>query len=188
MLATRNIKTGVVLIAFLAGASFANPNESYPVRYDLGAPVSEDRLEKLLTAIPPDGEGLPNGEGAFDDGKSIYEAKCAGCHGVDLAGTPAARPLIGGRQSLTTSGPLPTVESYWPYATSVFSYVRNTMPTTAPGSLTNAEVYSLLAYILASADIIEKGQAMNKDSLPAVIMPNRNGFIPDPRPDVANTR
>ena len=34
---------------------------------------------------------LPNLSWAADDGATLYKAKCAACHGVDLAGKPAAR-------------------------------------------------------------------------------------------------
>lgn len=158
---------------------------AYPDRFGLGTPVAAERWPALLTAIPPDGEGLPDGAGTYAEGQRLFRDKCESCHGADLAGTPAGRPLIGGRGSLTTERPLKTVESYWPSAPAVFSYIRNAMPTTAPGSLGNADVYALLAYILGSADIVSRDLVLDRDSLPEVRMPNRDGFVPDPRPDVA---
>jgi len=92
--------------------------------------------------------------------------------------------LIGGRGTLATKNPVMTVESYWPYATTLFDYVRRAMPFQAPGSLTADEVYSVSAYILAEANIIDKTTVLDAQSLPSVQMPNREGFIPDPRPEL----
>jgi len=158
---------------------------SYPDSYDLGKTVSQAAREQLLTTIPPDGVGLPEGSGTFEMGRGIYETKCMACHGNELQGTDTGMPLIGGRGTLATNAPKKTVESYWPYATSVFSYIRNAMPISVPGSLTNVEVYSLMAYLLGSAGIIHTDVVMNKHTLADVRMPNRDGFVRDDRPDVA---
>jgi hypothetical protein len=96
----------------------------------------------------------------------------------------AALRLIGGRGTLTSQKPIVTVESYWPYATTLFDYVRRAMPFQAPGSLSNDEVYAVSAYILGEAKIIDKATVLDAQSLPKVQMPNRDGFIPDPRPEV----
>lgn len=92
--------------------------------------------------------------------------------------------LIGGRGTLTTKAPVLTVESFWPYATTLFDYVHRSMPFTAPGSLSPDEVYAVCAYILAEAKIIDRSMVLDAQSLPRVIMPNRDGFIPDPRPEI----
>jgi S-disulfanyl-L-cysteine oxidoreductase SoxD len=121
----------------------------------------------------------------------VYETACAACHGANLqgvAGLPnmpagAALRLIGGRGTLTTKNPVMTVESYWPYATTLFDYVRRAMPFQAPGSLTADEIYAVLAYILAEGNIIDKAAVLDAETLPRVQMPNRDGFIPDPRPE-----
>ena len=129
-----------VLFVTLATNSYSNDETfTYPENYDFGERVAKERLATLTASIPPDGEGLPRGTGTFIAGKQVYLNKCEGCHGVDLTGTELGRPLIGGRGSLTTDAPIKTIESYWPYATSIFSYVRDTMPTTAPGSLSNSD-------------------------------------------------
>ncbi len=94
--------------------------------------------------------------------------------------------LLGGRGSLVGGKPVKTIESYWPYATTVFDYVRRAMPFNAPGSLTDSEVYAVTAYILGEANIVPKGEVIDAQSLAKVKMPNRDGFIPDPRPDVKN--
>ena len=76
-----------------------------------------------------------------------------------------------------------TVESYWPYATTLFDYVRRAMPFQAPGSLAADEIYAVVAYILGEGNVIDKSIVLDAQSLPQVRMPNRDGFIPDPRPE-----
>src|SRR6266545_2809540 len=113
---------------------------------------------------------------------------CAACHGERLEGNPAmgigGDRLIGGRGTLATKSPVKTVESYWPYATTLFDYVRRAMPFQAPGSLTADEIYAVLAYILAEGNVIDKAMVLDAQTLPRVQMPNRDGFILDPRPEL----
>jgi cytochrome c len=105
-----------------------------------------------------------------------------------LQGNPAkgvgGDKLIGGRGTLASKSPVKTVESYWPYATTLFDYVKRAMPFSSPGSLTNDQVYGVVAYILSEAKIIPPTDTMNATTLPKVEMPNRNGFEPDPRPEL----
>lgn len=181
----------VFLLALLSvfACGHADPSRGeYPERFDFGTVLADGGRDVPRAAIPPDGEGLPEGSGTFEQGARIYAQKCASCHGEKLEGTSAGLPLIGGRDSLKDAAPLRTIESYWPYAPPVFSYIRNAMPTTAPGSLGDDEVYALMAYILGLAKIVPRDRVMNGESLPAVQMPNRDGFVPDPRPDVGPGR
>ena len=92
--------------------------------------------------------------------------------------------LIGGRGTLTSQKPILTVESYWPYATTLFDYIRRAMPFQAPGSLTSDDIYAVAAYILVEAKIIDKSAVLDAQTLPKVQMPNRDGFVPDPRPEI----
>jgi S-disulfanyl-L-cysteine oxidoreductase SoxD len=152
-----------------------------------GTPVTPQELSGLF-AIPPDGRGLPPGRGTADKGRAVFQEGCAACHGERLEGNLqpgiGGDRLIGGRGSLATSSPVKTVESYWPYATTLFDYVKRAMPFNAPGSLTDEQVYAVVAYILNQAGIIGPNDAMDARTLPAIRMPNRDGFIPDPRPEV----
>jgi cytochrome c len=140
-------------------------------------------------SYPADGRGLPPGKGSYAEGAKVYQAKCMACHGEKLEGTKVGDKLIGGRGSIVNSDPakppVKTIESYWPYATTIFDYTKRSMPFNAPGSLTDHEVYAVTAYILGEANIVPKNAVMDAATLPKVEMPNRNGFVsPDPRPDV----
>ena len=185
------LRAGVMLIALACAISAASA-QGYPSSFSFGASASDQEVAAVAIAIPADGRGLPPGSGDHAKGKQVYETACAACHGADLkgvAGLPdmpsgAALRLIGGRGTLTDQKPILTVESYWPYARILFDYTRRAMPYMAPGSLTADEVYAVCAYILAEANIIEKTAVMDRNTLPKVQMPNRDGFIPDPRPEV----
>ena len=131
-----------------------------------------------------DGAGLPPGSGSVGDGQVVYASKCAGCHGRSGEGG-YADALVGGKGTLATAKPVRTVGSYWPYATTLFDYVRRAMPYNAPQSLTAEQTYAVVAYVLFLNQILAAGAVLDAKSLPAVQMPNRHGFTaPDPRPDV----
>lgn len=133
--------------------------------------------------VRADGQGLPPGHGSAREGEKIFAAACAVCHGAKGEGKPADR-LVGGFGTLATAKPVRTVGSYWPYATTLFDYIRRAMPFNAPQSLTADQVYAVSAYILYLNNIVTEDTVLDATSLPRVKMPNRNGFTsPDPRPD-----
>jgi cytochrome c len=142
----------------------------------LGTPVSAEELAAWDISIQPNGDGLPAGSGSAKQGAEIYAAKCVACHGVDGQGQPNDR-LVGGQGTLTDLAQIRTIGSFWPYATTVFDYIRRAMPFLTPQSLTNDEVYALTAYLLAENGIIDDNETMNARTLPRVRMPNRDGFI-----------
>ena len=148
-----------------------------------GRPLAPGDMARYV-AVPPSGAGLPSGHGTAAEGATIYAGSCVACHGAKLEGVkdtdgPA---LIGGRGTLASKKPVKTVESYWPYATTVFDYVKRAMPFNAPGSLTNDQVYAVTAFILAQGHVIAPDAQLDAQTLPAVRMPNRDGFVRDPRP------
>jgi cytochrome c len=146
-----------------------------------GQPIAPADLAPWNIDIEPSGAGLPAGSGTVAQGEAVFAAKCQACHGEKGAGQPNDR-LVGGKGTLAPGqNPVKTVGSYWPYATTLFDYVRRAMPWTNPKSLTNDEVYAVAAYILNLNGIVGADAVMNKDTLAKVNMPNKDGFIPFPR-------
>ncbi len=142
----------------------------------LGRAATAEEIKAWSISIAPGGAGLPAGSGSVQQGVAVYAAKCAACHGEKGNGKPADA-LVGGLGTLATAEPVRTVGSYWPYATTLFDYVRRAMPTSAPMSLTNDEVYAVTAYVLNINGIVAGDAIMNAQSLPQVKMPNRDGFV-----------
>jgi cytochrome c len=131
----------------------------------------------------PSGAGLPAGAGRIEDGERIYAQKCAACHGRSGEGGPMDK-LVGGQGTLSSERPVKTVGSFWPYATTLFDFVRRAMPFNAPQTLSNDEVYAVTGYLLHLNGIVPADAVMDARTLPAVRMPNASGFVGDPRPDV----
>ena len=149
-----------------------------------GQPIAPADIAAWDISIGPDGVGLPLGRGTAIEGEAIYVAKCQACHGekgirpnVALAGA-----LVGGMGTLAPDKtPLKTVGSFWPYATTLFDYIRRAMPFQESKSLTADELYAVSAYILNLNGIVRSNDVIDAQSLPNVRMPNRDGFIPFPR-------
>jgi cytochrome c len=127
-------------------------------------------------SVGPDGVGLPPGKGTPPTGMLVYEQKCQACHGATGAGQPNDR-LVGGQGTLASKAPVRTIGSYWPYATTVFDYVRRSMPYIQPQSLSDDEVYAVTAYLLNLNGIIGANDEMNAQTLPKVKMPNQSNFV-----------
>jgi cytochrome c len=145
-------------------------------RAELGRPAPAELIRRLDRTVDRNGNGLSAGSGTVAAGRAIFADKCASCHGE--AGTGgAAEPVVGGRGSLTSAKPLKTVGSYWPYGTTLFDYVRRAMPLTAPQSLADREVYGLVAYLLWRNGVVAANTRLDRESLPRVRMPNRDGFV-----------
>ena len=144
---------------------------------DLGRLASPEEIASWDISIGPDGAGLPPGSGTAKQGETIYLAKCLACHGEKGAGKPNDQ-LVGGQGTLAPDQvPVRTVGSFWPYATTVFDYVRRAMPLNESKSLTDDEMYAVVAYILHLNGVIGENDAINAQTLPAVRMPNRDGFV-----------
>lgn len=142
----------------------------------LGKTPSKMILRNWNMDVFPDGWGLPKGSGDAIKGKLVYEKHCRSCHGVD-GGGGSADELAGAQHGLRDNPPDKTIGTYWPYATTVFDFTRRSMPLTAPGSLTDDELYAVTAYLLYLNGIIGQQDEMNAKTLPRVNMPNREGFI-----------
>lgn len=141
----------------------------------LGEPADPARITAWSIDVSPDGAGLPPGRGSVEEGAKIFATKCEGCHGAAGAGKPADR-LTGGIGTLASAHPVKTVASYWPYATTLFAYIRGSMPITSPRSLSADETYALCAYLLSIDGIVAKDAVLDAKTLPKVGMPNARGF------------
>jgi S-disulfanyl-L-cysteine oxidoreductase SoxD len=146
-----------------------------------GKPVMQADIAAWDISIGPDGAGLPPGQGTAAQGEIVFAAKCQACHGEKGAGGPNDR-LVGGAGTIAPGkAPVKTVGSYWPYATTLFDYVRRAMPWDRPKSLTDEEVYAAAAYVLYLNGVIGQDDVLDAQSLPKVKMPNREGFTAFPR-------
>ncbi len=155
----------------LAAPAFAQQSPN------LGKAISAEDLAPWDISIGPDGAGLPPGSGTVKQGEAVFAAKCQACHGEKGGGTPNDR-LVGGQGTLAGDKPaVKTVGSYWPYATTLFDYIRRAMPLNESKSLTSDEVYSVVAYLLNLNGVIPESEVLNAQSLPKVTMPNREGFV-----------
>ena len=175
-----DLLVGVGLIVWAAAVPHAQT-------YGLGRSVSPEEIRKYDVLIPPSGAGLPAGSGSAEKGKAIYAAQCARCHGATGREGPED-VLVGGIGSLATGRPQKTVGSYWPYATTLWDYLNRAMPFDRPGVLSPDDVYSVTAYVLQLNGIVPATDVLDANTLPTIRMPNREGFIPDARPDTGTKR
>ncbi len=148
--------------------------------YGIGRPATADEVAAWDVTIGPDGRGLPAGSGTAKDGAQVYEVRCKECHGPQGAGGEQAA-LVGKPEQLAQTPPLKTVGSYWPYATTLFDYTRRAMPFKQPGTLSADQVYAVTAYILHLNGLVAQDEVLDRERLPLVAMPNRDGFVRDPR-------
>lgn len=149
----------------------------------VGRTATPEEIRGLGLAIAPDGGGLPEGSGTVAAGRDVFAMHCSRCHGPKGEGD-VGPALVGGQGTLATAKPFKTVGSFWPYATTLWDYINRAMPFDRPGLLKPSEVYAAAAFILNLNRIIDDAAVMDADSLPKVKMPNRDGFVSDPRPDV----
>jgi cytochrome c len=164
------IFSAALLSAMMTDASLAEtPN--------LGKPIDEAAIAAWDISILPDGTGLPKGGGTPAQGAVIYAEKCAACHGDNGKGGGPAAALVSDNVIAGISASQKTIKNFWPYATTIFDFVRRAMPFQTPRSLTDDEVYALTAYILAENRLIGANEMMNAQTLPQVKMPNREYFI-----------
>ncbi|MBI2756766.1 MAG: cytochrome c [Chloroflexi bacterium] len=169
-------------------AAFASPapapSPAAAGTFGFGRPATQDRVRGIDIEIRgSDGAGLPQGGGTATEGRAVYTAKCAACHAANGEGTAAGPKLVDAtpfRAGTVTA----TVGNYWPYAPTLYDYIRRAMPFNAPGSLSDQEVYQLTAFLLSANGLIGENDRMDAQTLPRVQMPNRASFTsPDPRPD-----
>lgn len=164
------------------------PGIALPVQsLGIGRPATKDEIKGWDIDVRPDGHGLPDGKGSVKDGEALYQDRCAACHGEFGEGKDRWPALIGGSGKLTDDDPKKGVGNYWPYATTLFDYIKRAMPFGNAQSLTDDEVYAITAYVLHLNDVLKQDAALDRDSLPKIRLPNAANFVPDPRPDVQGT-
>jgi S-disulfanyl-L-cysteine oxidoreductase SoxD len=164
------------LTALLIGWLIRDAGAQTGVHPMLGRPIAPDEIRAISINAFPDGSGLPSGRGDARQGQTVFERSCASCHGPKGIGG-SAEELAGANTDLRSETPDKTIGTYWPYATTVFDFVRRAMPLDAPRSLSDDQVYAATAYLLFLNGLIGIDQEMNAQTLPAVRMPNRDGFI-----------
>ena len=169
------------------GRGTVHKPEPAPARFEVGRIATPGEVALVNLDVNPKGEGLPPGQGDAAAGAVVYAAQCASCHGPKGEGGIAPNPKLVGREprdfsfATSTTNLTKTVGNYWPYATTLFDYIRRAMPQVTPGSLTANETYAVIAWILAENEVIARDQVMDAQSLPRVVMPSRDRFVRDDR-------
>jgi mono/diheme cytochrome c family protein len=178
----RKFYIGMLTVVALASAASAHAQSPYGI----GRPATPAEIAGWNIDIDRDGHNLPPGSGSVSHGREVFDQQCAACHGAKGEGGVGDK-LVGGQGTLATENPVRTVGSYWPYAPTLFDYIRRAMPQNAPQSLSNDDVYAVSAYILNLNGLLAADATLDARTLPAIKMPNRSMFVGDPRPDVKNT-
>ena len=170
-----NLLAGIIAAMAACGTALAQT----PVYENVGRSPTDEEVRAWDISIGPEGKELPPGSGTAQEGANIYARRCAVCHGP--TGTEAqwnSGRLVGGQGTLRDNVPIRTIGSFWPFATTIFDFVRRAMPQNEEGKLSADELYSLTAFLLFMNGIIKEDEGMDAKSLPKVQMPNRNGFVP----------
>jgi S-disulfanyl-L-cysteine oxidoreductase SoxD len=180
----------VLALVLLAGCKVDSRDDYLgdkdPHQFALGRPASAAEIAAVDIDVSPNGAGLPAGSGTAEEGAKVYAANCASCHGDDGEGKPPAYPqLIGGPKGafdFASDPKIPrTIGNYWPYATTLYGYIRRAMPLTAPGSLTPEQTYAVSAYLLSREGILPANATLDARSLAAIRMPALSHFVKDDR-------
>ena len=167
------VATATAAVAMLCACAASPSPSSGPL--GLGKPATAQEIAAWDIDVRPDGKGLPKGSGSVAQGKAIYDARCAACHGAKGEKGPAPR-LVGGIGSLATKTPVMSVGSFWPYAPTLYDYINRSMPFDKPQTLSADEVFAVTAYTLLLNGIVREDGEMDATSLPRVQMPNQAGF------------
>jgi S-disulfanyl-L-cysteine oxidoreductase SoxD len=178
---TRELCIAAFAVVALACATSAQAQ----VPYGIGRAATPAEIAGWNIDIDRYGNNLPPGSGSVGHGREVFDQQCAACHGAKGEGGVGDR-LVGGQGTLATPEPVKTVGSYWPYAPTLFDYIRRAMPQNAPQSLSNDDVYAVSAYIFHLNGLLSAEATLDARMLSAIKMPNREMFVGDPRPDVKN--
>lgn len=184
-------RVAIIALSLLASACKLDTRDDYlgdkdPKQFGLGRPATPAEIAAVDIDVSPTGAGLPPGSGTPAQGAPLFAANCASCHGANGEGTPPLYPqLVGGPKGsfdFASDYKIPrTIGNYWPYATTLYDYIRRAMPLAAPGSLTADQTYAVTAYLLNREGLIPATAVMDAHSLPALVMPAKNHFVNDDR-------
>jgi hypothetical protein len=174
--------------------------------YGFGTPIAEAALEKWNIVVDGDGKGLPDPKVGMtvEEGGKVYVQFCGMCHGEFGEGAKGYLPLAV-EENLTTSdffdpAPIKAVGNYWPYAVTLFDYIRRTMPFWTPNApyIGDAGYMGMTGYILQSNYIPmdDEGTELSDDTFfnSEVLMKmnkymkNQGNFFCDHRPVIHNAR
>ena len=185
MRCSKFLAAGMLLVASTPALAQA------PSFSNVGRAATKEEIHAWDIAVAPDGKGLPPGQGTAKEGATIFEAKCASCHGQAAEGGKIGPTLLGSKndiETFTTLRPVRSIGGYWAFATTVWDYINRAMPRNQGGSLRPDEVYALTAFILSKNGIIRESDILDAKSLPKIQMPNRNGFVPQRFEDIPDER
>ena len=160
-----------------------------------GRTPTKNELEAWSTTVTPL-IAPPKGHGTVTQGADLYDSKCGMCHGDFGSGGGGYPSLAKGnayeglktlknqRTNDTAEGPVRVFGNYWPQASTLWWYIKEGMPHPAPKSLTDDQVYALVAYILNINEMKIDGQLVSDDydldqaKFMRIVMPNKDGFVP----------
>ena len=165
----------LVCLTLLVPGTACHRGDRAPSRFGFGRPAKPAEIDSMSIAVMPDGRGLPPGSGDPAAGKLVYTAKCAMCHGANGTEGPFVRLIA----PMGDTGKIKAIGNYWPYATTLFDYIRRAMPLNAPGTLSNGEVYGLTAWLLQANKVIPTGTVITASTLPRIVMPAKKFFVSD---------
>ena len=178
MLRFRNLRTAACVLLVAAGAGGIASAQ----KLGMGREALSEEITGWDVDVRPDGKGLPPGQGTAAQGEDIFQSQCASCHGEFGEGRDRWPVLAGGIGTLKHDRPEKTIGSYWPYASTVFDYIKRAMPFGNAQSLSNDDLYAVTAYVLHLNDIIPDLKfELSRATLPAIKMPNAGQFYDDDR-------
>ena len=175
------------LLLFACFYQVPAPAEEQPDSFGFGKEATAEEIAAWDIDVKPDGQGLPPGSGTVDEGEAMYVAQCAVCHGKTGVEGPNDRLVVhSADESFPDAKDVDTwrhrtIGNYWPYATTLFDYIRRSMPMNLPGSLDADEVYALTAYLLYLNHIVPADAQLDAATLAQIEMPARDMFVPDDR-------
>jgi cytochrome c len=150
-----------------------------PARFGFGSTASASRIAMWDIDVRPDGAGLPAGSGSVSEGEAVYQVHCMACHGP--TGTEGPNDRLVNTEMWEDAPRGRAIGNYWPHATTLFDFIRRAMPQLTPGVLSDQEVYAVVAYLLHLNEIVDADAVLDAESLPAIVMPARDRFVPDDR-------